>query len=117
NRIARREAAIVSPYAGTTRDVIEVHLDLDGWPVTLLDTAGIRDSADPVEREGVRRARERAAAADLVLWVVDGTSPVIPGRAHKRVHARLRRAMGPDPESRGPAPPIWLIHNKIDLIG
>ena len=73
NRIARREAAIVSPYAGTTRDVIEVHLDLGGYPVTLLDTAGIRDSDDPVEQEGVRRARERAAAADLVLWVVDAS--------------------------------------------
>ncbi len=73
NRIARREAAIVSPYAGTTRDVIEVHLDLDGLPVTLLDTAGIREAGDPVEMEGVRRARERAAAADLVLWVEDAT--------------------------------------------
>jgi tRNA modification GTPase len=71
NWIARRPAAIVSPYPGTTRDVIEVHLDLDGYPVTLLDTAGIRDSSDPVEREGMRRAQERAAAADLVLWVVD----------------------------------------------
>ena len=71
NRLARREAAIVSPYAGTTRDVIEVHLDLGGWPVTLLDTAGIRDTDDPVEMEGVRRARERARGADLVLWVVD----------------------------------------------
>lgn len=71
NRIAKREAAIVSPYAGTTRDVIEVHLDLDGLPVTLLDTAGIREADDPVEIEGVRRARERAAAADLILWVVE----------------------------------------------
>jgi tRNA modification GTPase len=75
NRIAKREAAIVSPYAGTTRDVIEVHLDLDGLPVTLLDTAGIRETDDPVEREGVRRARERAAGADLILWVVDAGEP------------------------------------------
>ncbi len=74
NRLARREAAIVSPYPGTTRDVIEVHLDLGGYPVTLLDTAGIRDSDDPVEQEGVRRASERAAAADLVLWVIDGSA-------------------------------------------
>ena len=71
NRLARREAAIVSPYPGTTRDVIEVHFDLGGYPVTLLDTAGIRDSADPVEQEGVRRARAGAASADLVLWVTD----------------------------------------------
>ena len=74
NRIARREAAIVSPYAGTTRDVIEVHLDLGGLPVTLLDTAGIRETDDPVELEGVRRARQRAAGADLVLWVVDASA-------------------------------------------
>ena len=74
NRIAQREAAIVSPHAGTTRDVIEVHLDLNGWPVTLLDTAGMRETGDPVEMEGVRRARARAGAADLVLWVVDGSA-------------------------------------------
>src|SRR5690242_19420061 len=74
NRIAKREAAIVSPHAGTTRDVIEVHLDLEGQPVTLLDTAGIRPTDDPVELEGVRRARERASAADLVLWVVDASA-------------------------------------------
>src|SRR5215468_7550120 len=60
NRIAQREAAIVTPVPGTTRDVIEVHLDLDGYPVTVLDTAGIRESDDPVEQEGVRRARGRA---------------------------------------------------------
>jgi len=97
NRIARREAAIVSPYAGTTRDVIEVHLDLGGLPVTLLDTAGIRDTDDPVEMEGVRRARERAANVDLVLWVVDASAP----------------------ESARPAAsgrPVWVIRNKIDLV-
>jgi tRNA modification GTPase len=67
NAIAARDVAIVSPYAGTTRDVIEVHLNLAGLPVTLLDTAGLRDSDDPVEQEGIRRARARAQAADLVL--------------------------------------------------
>ncbi|MEJ2374985.1 MAG: tRNA uridine-5-carboxymethylaminomethyl(34) synthesis GTPase MnmE [Pseudolabrys sp.] len=84
NRIARREAAIVSPYAGTTRDVIEVHLDLAGLPVTLLDTAGVRETDNLVEMEGVRRARERAAAADLVLWVVDARdSGFISAAAHQ----------------------------------
>ncbi len=61
NQLARREVAIVSPHAGTTRDVIEVQLDLDGYPVTVIDTAGIRETDDPVEQEGVRRARARAA--------------------------------------------------------
>ena len=70
NQLARREVAIVSPHAGTTRDVIEVQLDLDGYPVTVIDTAGIREADDPVEQEGVRRARARAAEADLVLWLV-----------------------------------------------
>ena len=71
NQLARREVAIVSPHAGTTRDVIEVQLDLDGYPVTVIDTAGIRETDDPVEQEGVRRARARAAEADLVLWLAD----------------------------------------------
>src|SRR5712691_1645238 len=75
NRLARREAAIVSPSAGTTRDVIEVHLDLAGYPVNLLDTAGIRAASDdPIEREGMRRARESAGRANLVLWVVEAGS-------------------------------------------
>src|SRR6266700_2555946 len=72
NQLARRDVAIVSPHAGTTRDVIEVQLDLDGSPVTVIDTAGVRETDDPVEQEGVRRARARATEADLVLWLVDG---------------------------------------------
>jgi len=100
NRVAKREAAIVSPYAGTTRDVIEVHLDLAGLPVTLLDTAGIRATEDPVEREGVIRARARAASADLVLWVIDARDPVPPDWA----------------KSGYPTPPTWVIRNKIDVI-
>jgi tRNA modification GTPase len=98
NALARREAAIVSPYAGTTRDVIEVRLDLDGYPVTLLDTAGIRETADPVEQEGVRRARARAADADLVLWVDDG--------------AEAARKPPPLGEA-----PLWQVRSKVDFAG
>src|SRR5437773_10356903 len=73
NRLARREAAIVSPFPGTTRDVLEVHLDLAGFPVTVLDTAGIRETNDPIEREGVRRASAQAARARVVLWILDAS--------------------------------------------
>jgi tRNA modification GTPase len=72
NALARREAAIVSSTAGTTRDVIETHLDLGGYPVVLADTAGLRDSEDGIESEGVRRALARAEQADLKLLVYDG---------------------------------------------
>ena len=72
NALSRREAAIVTPTPGTTRDVIEVTLQLAGYKVILADTAGLRDTLDEVEAEGVRRARRRAEAADLRLWVVDG---------------------------------------------
>ncbi len=96
NQLARREVAIVSPHAGTTRDVIEVQLDLDGYPVTVVDTAGIRETEDPVEQEGVRRARARAAEADLVLWLVDGP------------HAEAAHEV---------SAPTWTVRNKIDLDG
>lgn len=69
NALARREAAIVSPLPGTTRDSIEVHVDLGGSSAVLVDTAGLRDSDDPIESEGVARARARIAAADLTLWL------------------------------------------------
>lgn len=69
NALARREVAIVSPVAGTTRDAIEVRLDLDGMPVTLVDTAGLRESLDAIEAEGVRRALALAERADLVVKI------------------------------------------------
>jgi len=71
NALAAREVAIVSAMPGTTRDVLEVRLDLGGVPVTLLDTAGLRDTADEIEAEGVRRALARMADADLVLVVAE----------------------------------------------
>jgi tRNA modification GTPase len=67
NALARREVAIVSPEAGTTRDAIEVHLDLDGYPVIVVDTAGLRAAEGRIEAEGIARARLRAESADLVL--------------------------------------------------
>ncbi|XP_017268781.1 tRNA modification GTPase GTPBP3, mitochondrial isoform X3 [Kryptolebias marmoratus] len=73
NTLCQRPAAIVSPIAGTTRDVVETALDIGGFPVLLSDTAGLRDSSDLVEQEGVRRARERVHQADLTLLVVDST--------------------------------------------
>ena len=79
NALAGREVAITSPIAGTTRDLIEVFLDLRGYPVTLVDTAGIRDSGDPIEQEGVARARRRAESADLTLWLDDGAGGQPPG--------------------------------------
>lgn len=72
NKLAQREAAIVSSIAGTTRDVIEVRMDIAGYPVTLADTAGLRATADEIEAEGVRRALGRAEHADLKLLVFDG---------------------------------------------
>lgn len=69
NALVAREAAIVTPIAGTTRDVLDADLVIGGYAVTLSDTAGLRDSDDPVEAEGVRRARQRAEQADLRLWV------------------------------------------------
>jgi tRNA modification GTPase len=101
NCLAGREAAIVSAVPGTTRDLIEVRLDLGGWPVTLIDTAGLRESADPIEQEGVRRARARAEAADLGLWLVEAAEasgePPLPGLLRVATKTDL-----------APAPAGWL---------
>ena len=74
NKLAGREAAIVSAHAGTTRDVIEVHLDLAGYPVVVADTAGLRSASDEVESEGVRRALDRAERADIRILMFDATA-------------------------------------------
>jgi tRNA modification GTPase len=96
NTFARRDVAIVSPFAGTTRDIIEVHYDLGGCPVTLIDTAGLRDSAEAIEEIGILRAREKAKAADLVLWLSEAAAPVPP---------KVQSAE------------VWSIFTKSDLLG
>lgn len=78
NALAGREVAIVSPHAGTTRDAVTVDLELGGYPVQLIDTAGLRETRDPVEREGIARARARVASADLVLWLREAGHGAIP---------------------------------------
>ena len=98
NQLARREAAITSPIAGTTRDVIEVAIDLAGYPVVLADTAGLRDSVDIIEQEGLRRALKRAEEAELRLFVFDATRPEDSGGAVA-----------------WPGPDTLLVANKIDL--
>lgn len=96
NALAMRDAAIVTPIAGTTRDAIEVPVDLGGVAAVLIDTAGLRDTDDPVEAEGIARARQRAAHADLVISVAATDAP-----------------QWPDP---APAPPETLrLLNKCDL--
>ncbi|HEX5959037.1 MAG TPA: tRNA uridine-5-carboxymethylaminomethyl(34) synthesis GTPase MnmE [Hyphomicrobiaceae bacterium] len=101
NALARREAAIVSEEAGTTRDIIEVTLDLAGVPVILSDTAGIREAEGRIEREGVRRAVAHARAADLVLWLTDAsTVPELPPADLEAGEVALLR-----------------VSNKTDLLG
>lgn len=78
NALAQRDVAIVTPEAGTTRDLIEVRLDLDGYAVTLIDTAGLRETDGLVEREGIRRAEARSGDADLILWLHDVTEDRVP---------------------------------------
>lgn len=96
NALARRDVAIVSPVAGTTRDAIEIRLDLSGLPVVLVDTAGLRDSVDPIESEGVRRARAFVERADLVLSL---------------------RAIDSDPDRIHRDPDSLAIATKADLAG
>ncbi|HEY0146655.1 MAG TPA: tRNA uridine-5-carboxymethylaminomethyl(34) synthesis GTPase MnmE [Methylovirgula sp.] len=95
NALVQREAAIVSPIPGTTRDAIEVHLDIAGYAFVLIDTAGLRETSDPLESIGIERARKRAEVADLVLWL-DET--------------------GVTPADLPPGVPIWPIRSKSDLL-
>ncbi len=106
NVLARRDAAIVSETAGTTRDVIEVSMDLGGYPVVVSDTAGLRDGDGEVEREGVRRARQRAGDADLKLAVFDAPSwPDVDGETAQLVDADTVVAINKS-DLATPSPPL-----------
>ena len=99
NTIARRDAAIVSEEAGTTRDVVEVQMNLGGFAVTLQDTAGIHEARGAVEQEGIRRAEQRALEATLVVAVLDATMHTIPDRIGRLIDERT-----------------IVVANKIDLV-
>ena len=102
NRLAGYEAAIVTAQPGTTRDLVREHLEIDGLPVHIVDTAGLRETADVIEREGVQRARGQLAVADLTLLVVDASDP------------------GPMEPLLAEVPggvPVIVVRNKIDLTG
>ncbi|MBL4895097.1 MAG: 50S ribosome-binding GTPase, partial [Emcibacter sp.] len=101
NFLSKRDVAIVSHIAGTTRDLLEVHLDIGGFPVTIVDTAGIRESQDIIEAEGIRRAEARAKAADIKIVMIDAADwPHIPERLKGQI----------DKNS-------LILINKIDLTG
>ncbi|KAF7657204.1 hypothetical protein LDENG_00030500 [Lucifuga dentata] len=115
NTLCQRPAAIVSPIAGTTRDVVETALDIAGFPVLLSDTAGLRDSPDLVEREGVRRARERVEQADLTLVVVDSAQlPADVQQAAAFLQGHLRIVLSTQEQL--PTDRCLLVLNKTDLL-
>lgn len=104
NRLAGRSAAIVADQPGTTRDLLREEIQVDGMPLHVIDTAGLRSSADTIEQEGVRRAREAAASADRVLLMLDASVPE---------EKQLTGIRGQLPDG----VPVTVLRNKIDLVG
>ena len=100
NRLSGEDTAIVTEIAGTTRDILREHINIDGLDVELIDTAGLRENPDLIEAEGIRRARDAMAAADAVIWLQDATGP---------------DAAAPT-ESLPPDVPILVVRNKADLL-
>ena len=108
NALSGQESAIVTAIEGTTRDVLREHIQIDGMPLHIVDTAGLRDSADEVEREGIRRAWNEMESADHILLVVDGSDPAHnsddPSVIWPEINEHLTRNI-----------PVTVIHNKCDL--
>jgi len=109
NALSGSDSAIVTAIAGTTRDVLREHIQIDGMPLHIVDTAGLRDSEDEVEREGIRRAWQEMATADRILLVVDDTDATAgdnPDSIWPERHKHLGRNI-----------PVTIVHNKCDLSG
>ncbi len=107
NALSGRDSAIVNEREGTTRDVLREHIQLDGMPLHIVDTAGLRESSDAIEQEGIRRAQREIEKADLVLLVVDGAKYSL-DQAQKALPEILKKAFHKIP--------LLLIKNKIDLL-
>ena len=107
NALAQRDAAIVSEEAGTTRDVIEVRLDLGGYPVIVSDTAGLREAAGSIEQEGMRRSLAAARSADLVLWLTETGADEPPDS--------IRDSVSRETAEDTHASPVWVVRTKADL--
>jgi tRNA modification GTPase len=110
NQLVGREAAIVTPVAGTTRDLLRESCAIDGIPLNLIDTAGLRDSDDPVEQEGIRRAWSEVRNADVVLLLVDGTQQS--GSDPQQLWPEFVSTLAP-----APAQALVVVRNKCDLSG
>jgi tRNA modification GTPase len=104
NRLAGYDAAIVTDVPGTTRDILRERIHIDGMPLHILDTAGLRDDADLVEAEGIKRAREAMRSADRILYVVDGAQDASPDELFAEIEGLSSDA------------PVSVIVNKIDLL-
>lgn len=111
NALARRDVAIVSSEAGTTRDVIEVRLDLEGLPVIVSDTAGLREATGEIEEEGIRRTLARTRDSDLIIWVVDASEPKSTPAGPEPTAAGAASATMPEPSK-----PVLIVANKADLL-
>ena len=124
NALAEEEVAIVTPIAGTTRDRITQEIQIDGLRVQMMDTAGIRETLDPVEREGVARSWQAIDAADLVLLLADASLPrdAVPAADRRLVSEVVQRLVQADNTGvrasgvQGRARPLWRIYTKVDLL-
>ena len=103
NALSRTDVAIVTPIPGTTRDLLRADIQIDGLPLHIVDTAGLRESDDPIEREGIRRARSEIDQADRVLWIIDDAADP--------------HAAALDPNSLPDGVAVTMLRNKIDLSG
>ena len=110
NALSGQDTAIVTAIEGTTRDVLREHIQIDGMPLHIVDTAGLRDSADEVEQEGIRRAWQEMESADRILLVVDDNTIPTPDIDARSLWPELNDHLQRDI-------PVSVIHNKCDLSG